>query len=124
MLFKQAPQKKGQFIGEYSLTLAIAVLAILGMSVFLKRLFNARIHAARVQMIQTVNAEYPGPVGGAPWLRYEYEPYYQSSDSVVSSKILEAKAQVNGAYEKQERTTTATDAVTQELPARNDFDLF
>lgn len=123
---------KAQSVGEYTIMISIAILAIVGMTYFIQRLFSARINDARGYMLQTLDAEIKNvhiSRGGKAYkgVLAEYEPYYQNkvSDIEPSSQeniyISASKGKLPGwIYTATTRSNTLMNSVSTEFPARDD----
>ena len=68
-------------MGEYALLIVLVVFAITGMTVFFKRVLQARIHDARWAMQRTVRNSYDGTI----WM--EYEPYYGNRVTTIATDM-------------------------------------
>jgi hypothetical protein len=80
--------KKGQSIsGEYIVLLALAAVALVSMSVFVRRVLQARYRDAN--MLVTTKAA--GALEAGQTLQFEYEPYYQQSNAVTATTSSEAE---------------------------------
>ena len=123
---------KAQVIAEYSIVLSIAILAVVSMMFFIKRGLQARVNDARAYMIHTLDSEvdfaHNGIWGGSqpeglPAHLYEYEPYYQNQQSLVtrdgSEKDIYRGAAGESDYTRKSNTTVQTNRY--QAPAKNDF---
>ena len=76
---------KGQsIIAEYSMIVFIVIAALVAMTSFVQRTFQGRIHDARNYLINSVNTACDSNCQAASGgVRYEYEPYYMQTYSLV-----------------------------------------
>jgi hypothetical protein len=93
--------KKGQSVlAEHAMIFFIVIGALVAMTIFVRRGFEAKIHDARNFMINSVmnssvcDANCVAATGGG--IYYEYEPYYVQSFSNVLQSDNEFKGLTNG----------------------------
>ena len=110
--------RKAQVVmGEYALLIVLTVFAITGMTVFFKRVLQARIRDARWAMQKMVRNSYDGTAhqttdifDGTIWL--EYEPYYGNRTTYIASdiddKIELRSGGSSGRFTKRLNDTTRT----------------
>lgn len=118
---------RAQSVGEYTIMISIAILAIVGMTYFIQRLFSARINDARGYMLKTLDPEIKNvhvSRGGKAYtgILAEYEPYYQHKVSDVQPTSQE-NILINGPmgiYTAKTRTSTLMNSVSTEQPAHDD----
>lgn len=83
-------RRRGQVVSEYALTFFLIVAVITTMSMFIKRVLQARIYDARDAMSRTVAPYYSGR------MPREYEPYYVQSESQITRSSNEADFLLGG----------------------------
>jgi hypothetical protein len=118
---------KAQSVGEYTIMISIVILAIVGMTYFIQRLFSARINDARGYMLTTLDTEIKNvhlSRGGAPYsgVLAEYEPYYQNKVSDVAPSS-QSNVLINGpagTYTSKDRSLTLMNSLSTENPANDD----
>ena len=124
--------KKGQTIlSEYVMIFFVVIAAVVAMTSFVQRGFQARIHDARNFMVDSVtnsgacdaNCLRAAGVTGNQ-IPYEYEPYYAQMLASVSNNTNETagtttgNAQVIGAvYTKSTNEAATTVSTSNQLPA-------
>ena len=115
-------------MAEYLLIFFLVVAAMSAMSIYFKRLLQARLRDARMYMVNDVmartnvldssgNAYYNGV------LYYDYEPYYTETDSTIE-RITNDEDRVlsgigSGRYQKVVDESTTIDTQSTTLPPRN-----
>ncbi len=77
-MLKQLNKNQAQIIGEYVTTITLVIVMVIGMTVFVRRAFQARIKDAKDAMIGIARASYNGTIPD------DYEPYYLKRSSDVS----------------------------------------
>ena len=92
---------KGQTVlSEHVMVFFVVIAAIVAMTIFVQRSFEARIHDARNFMINGImnsdvcDANCLAATGNA--IHYEYEPYYAFSDSFVSQNKVDNQGAASG----------------------------
>jgi len=86
MVFPIIKGNKGQGTAvEYALVFFVVLAVISGMTVYVKRVLQARAVDSLHYMANTVAADYSGS------FRYQYEPYYMDVNSI---KVVEAEDMV------------------------------
>ncbi len=78
---------KAQIVSEYVLTFFLIIAVVAGMSVYVRRAIQARIHEARNTMITMVNEQKDFFYLGDKQVFLEYEPYYINSQSLVNMDL-------------------------------------
>ena len=84
-MFKLLRNYRAQaIIGEYVLVFFVAIAAMTGVTILVRRALQGRIHDAQITMYQTVTGEVSNTfaVNGLI-LRTEYEPYYAYRNAVI-----------------------------------------
>ncbi|MDD3374213.1 MAG: hypothetical protein PHY73_00625 [Candidatus Omnitrophica bacterium] len=89
-MVKRRKNKSAQFLGEYTIVIAIATFAIIGMTLFVQRGLSARINDARGYAVSTLDPDIKEvhiQRGGKlyPQVLAEYEPYYAQKDTTTAS---------------------------------------
>jgi ABC-type nickel/cobalt efflux system permease component RcnA len=118
---------KAQSVGKYTIMISIVILAIVGMTYFVQRLFSARINDARGYMLRTLNPDikeiHEARTGiSSGRILAEYEPYYQHkvSDMAPSSQeniLINGQA---GTYIYRRQSLTLMNRLSTENPAQHD----
>lgn len=80
----RSKSNKAQIIGEYALTLFLVVGVLTAMTVYIRRVLQARIFDERKYMMNVVQS---APHIGK--LKLEYEPYYVQSTSTTDQSHTE-----------------------------------
>ncbi|MFA6378511.1 MAG: hypothetical protein WCX16_01860 [Candidatus Omnitrophota bacterium] len=120
-------KKGGQSLGEYTVTISLVILAIMGMTYLMQRGFAARINSSRGYMLDTLNPDIEqirfdrGGYNPSKAVLAEYEPYYVDKISDLNSNP-EKNIFINGiadAYSLRSRTVTIINSVSTELPAED-----
>ncbi len=83
---------KAQVITEYSITFALVLAIVASMTVFVKRVLQARIRDTRNKVTEILQAQYNGP-GKVP---YEYEPYYTETATQAITSYNENQNLIGG----------------------------
>ena len=98
-MLKLLRNKKAQAIfGEYVLVIFIVIGVMTSMSVYFRRVIQARIHDARSYMIRDVKARAGGYYAdGEANLYVEYEPYYANTASEIRAVQSDIETLVPGA---------------------------
>ncbi len=121
---------KAQSVGEYTIMISIAILAVVAMTYFIQRLFSARINDARGYMLRTLDADIKNvhvSRGGKAYtgIPAEYEPYYQ--DKISDMKPYSQQNILIGAskgkipsYTAKTKSITLVNSISTELPAQDD----
>jgi len=126
---QQWRSQSGQSIlSEHTVVFFIVIAAVVAITAYVQRSFEARIHDARNFAIDTVtnsnvcDANCLMATGGV--IKHEYEPYYTQMASTSqqnqeqSFTATSGNAQVIGAiYGKFDKESTQANAVTNQLPA-------
>lgn len=125
-MIKILKNKKAQAVtGEYVLVFFLAVAAMVAMTVYVKRAYQAQFRNARMAMINIVNertgAYYTGNVF------YEYEPYYLSTDATTTRRSDQREYQTGtalstGIYTKVLDSSTSISSIANYAPPK-DVDL-
>ena len=90
-------RRKGQGVsGEYVLLIALASIAIVGMTVYVRRAIQARYRDANREVYRRASAVLDAPV------HVEYEPYYANTTTELDTMTF--SAQTGGAGETMDRT--------------------
>ena len=115
---KRKQLNKAQIIGEYALTLFLVVGVLTAMTIYIRRVLQARIFDTRRYMINTVKS---APHVGK--LRLEYEPYYVDTKSSTGHY---QKEEVNllgggdtGIFRKDFEDVTNVRTSSEQLPPAN-----
>jgi uncharacterized protein (UPF0333 family) len=126
-MLKMLRKFRAQSVGEYAIMISIVILAIMGMTYFIQRLFSARINDARGYMMTTLDAEIKNVHAARGGKAYtgvlaEYEPYYQNKISDVEP-TFQTNILLNGqtgVYTAQSQTITLMNSISTENPAQDD----
>ena len=109
---------QAQIIGEYVLTLFLAVAVMTAMTVYVRRVLQARLFDARLYMINTVIS-----VPHINKLRREYEPYYVASNSIVDDSQREQTNLLGGGhtgiFQKMYDNVKRAQTNSEQLPPAN-----
>ena len=92
-MIKRTNFNKAQVLGEYALTLFLVVGVMTAMTVYIRRVLQARLFDARKYMINTVKS---APHVGK--LKMEYEPYYVDTKSMTDQSIVEQDKLLGGGH--------------------------
>lgn len=120
--------KKGQSIlSEHLMIFFIVIAALVAMTTYVQRSFEARIHDARNFMIDSVmnnsvcDANCLAATGGQ--ISHEYEPYYSETFSDVQKNEIETKGATKGkpviigaVYYSSINQETYTNSISNQLP--------
>lgn len=93
MMIKQVRSSKAQILSEYALTLFLVVGVLTAMTVYIRRVLQARIFEARTYMFNTVKS---APHVGK--LKMEYEPYYVQTTSMTDETHSEELKTLGGGH--------------------------
>lgn len=119
-MLKYLKQSKAQIIGEYVVTIAILVGAMVTMTVYIRRALQARVHDAAVFMVET--ADEASRNNGGPGVRSEYEPYYGETDSTTTRDLNEhvelLPGGATGIFRKDFNQVIQSQAQSLQLPPR------
>ena len=120
---------KGQAVlSEYVMIFFVAVAALVAMTTFVQRGFEARIHDARNFAVDAANAACDTGCQNATGnsISYEYEPYYSQMVADSASSQREKKtstsgsgAEIGAVYTKGIVQQSATDMNSIQLPSKN-----
>ncbi len=123
-LLRKCREKNAQSVGEYTIVITLAILAISGMTIFLQRGFSARVNDSRAYMLETLDDEIKEVHelrGGTSYsgIKAEYEPYYQEKQTDVESDsdsdiFFDG---VSGQHRSQSSSTTTVGVTSNEAPA-------
>ena len=114
-------KKNAQSVGEYTVVITLAILAISGMTIFLQRGFSARMNDARAYMMETLDDDIKQvhlATGGTSYegIKAEYEPYYQRKQTNVTTDS-DSDGYLNGVsgqYSRQDSSTTTMNIISNE----------
>ncbi len=118
---------KGQSVlSEHVMVFFIVIAAIVAMTTFVQRSFEARIHDARNFMINSANsvcdANCQQATGGS--ISHEYEPYYAQTLSMVQQNEIENHGQTAGnaeaigeVFSKYGNEATTSASFSSQLPS-------
>lgn len=104
---------------EYTVTVLIVIMVIVGMTAFIQRLLQGRIKASRDYMIEHVSVAHGNTI------EKEYEPYYGHVISNVERRSIN-RSQLNeggltGIYQKQIDETNQVESVITQAPPKDAF---
>lgn len=128
---RRGKKNLGQMTGEYALLLFVVIGAITSMTIYLKRLLQARIRDSRQSMIATIaNYRYTDPASGGVYgyngsIYKEYEPYYGNRYSDVQivendNRILTQGLTTGISRQNIDHTTWSKTQSDQLPPGRSD----
>lgn len=103
-----------QMVTEYAMTLAIVVMMVVTMTIFVKRLLQARMKDAHDFMMETARNSYGGVIDD------EYEPYYSISNSQMDQKINDSsvldRGGTTGAFTKTYNEERTVNTISEQTP--------
>lgn len=112
-------KNKAQIVGEYALTILLVVMVLTAMTVYVRRVIQARVFDARRYMIEQVKTA-PNLIGT---IYLEYEPYYVNSTTDRDMYQDEQKNLVGGGrtgiFRKYFNEGTASATTSVQLPPSN-----
>jgi len=108
-MLKYLRHSRAQVIGEYAITIAILISALVAMTVYARRALQARMHDAKEYMVSEASQ------GGVTILS-EYEPYYGDSQSESSTTSDEQTVLAPGLDTKVFSGRTEISGRTRQLP--------
>ena len=126
-MVKKKESEKAQFLGEYTLIIAISIFSIIAMTFFVQRGISARINSARSYALTKLDSEikqvhflregkmYPQVIA-------EYEPYYVEKITNTDSKT-DTEVFLNGeigSYVREATSEMDMNATSTEGFARDD----
>lgn len=116
---------RAQSLGEYTVMISLVVLAVMAMTYFIQRGFQARTNDARRYMMDELGPDIRSIHKARTGVDYngtmEYEPYYVNKEVDTGS---DGTLTVNmngpaGTYSSQDQKTTDMKSVSTELPAQD-----
>ena len=127
-MLKNIHRLKAQSVSEYAITISLVILAIMGMTYFIQRLFSARVNDARGYMMTTLHPDMMNVsvLRGEPvtytGVIMEYEPYTTNKSSEVQTTPQTALS-LNGPadiYQSTSHSVTLINSISTETPAQDD----
>lgn len=109
-------------MSEYTVTIFVVILAVVGMTVYFKRAIQGKIFDAQIYMVNEVRDRTAGQYTGN--LYYAYEPYYVQTNSIVDRNASDTVLLSGGPTEKYQKIfdqTTIIQTNSETLPPR-EFD--
>ena len=113
---------KGQtVVPEYVVGFLLVIAAMVAVTVYLQRAFQARARDAKIYMVDTAakgcGQDCKAATGGK--IAYEYEPYYTQINSIVERDQDDRKQDLlTGIFKKQVSQTTRVDSMSKQLPPK------
>ena len=122
-MLKHLKNRRAQAVmGEYMLVIFLVLAVIVSMTIYFKRLVQARIHDTRDYMFNEVIIRTAGDFDGN--LYKEYEPYYTNVASTITSDVDQTTALVpslplsSGIYRKVVNEVTSVRSMSETAPPK------